>query len=69
MSNVNLHFMRNPTTAWELGLSLSTELKNNVDDFMFMYATKPDKYLKINSNATIFDSYGESQLKLFLTKK
>jgi len=39
MSNVNLHLMRNPTTAWELGLSLSTELKNNVDDYRFVWAT------------------------------
>ena len=39
MSNVNLHLMRNPTAAWELGLSLSTELKNNVDDYRFVWAT------------------------------
>ena len=31
--------MRNPTTAWELGLSLSTELKNNVDNYRFVWAT------------------------------
>ena len=46
MSNVNLHFMRNPTTAWELGLSLSTELKNNVDNYRFIWATTSELQFK-----------------------
>tara|TARA_R100001163_G_C4937650_1_gene110882 strand:+ start:377 stop:556 length:180 start_codon:yes stop_codon:yes gene_type:complete len=46
MSDVNLHFMRNPTTAWQLGLSLSTELKNNVDRYRFIWATTNELQFK-----------------------
>jgi len=46
MSDVNLHFMRNPTTAWELGLNLSTELKNNVDRYRFVWATTSELQFK-----------------------
>tara|TARA_R100000353_G_scaffold78706_1_gene59326 strand:+ start:80 stop:307 length:228 start_codon:yes stop_codon:yes gene_type:complete len=67
--NYNTELMQNPNKAFEIGFKLSPELKNNVDDFMFMYATKSNKYLKINSNATVFDSYGELVFKNRNTRK
>ena len=30
--NVNSELMQNPNKAWELGLNLSNQLKNNIDD-------------------------------------
>jgi len=37
--DVNSELMQNPNKAWELGLSLSNQLKNNIDDYRFIWAT------------------------------
>ena len=37
--NVNSELMQNPNKAWELGLNLSNQLKNNIDDYRFIWAT------------------------------
>ena len=37
--NVNPELMQNPNKAWELGLNLSNQLKNNIDDYRFIWAT------------------------------
>ena len=44
--NVNSELMQNSNKAWKLGLNLSTELKNNVDDYRFIWATESELQFK-----------------------
>ena len=44
--DVNVKLMQNPNKAWKLGLNLSTELKNNVDDYRFIWATASELQFK-----------------------
>ena len=44
--NVNSELMQNPNKAWKLGLNLSTELKNNVDNYRFIWATASELQFK-----------------------
>ena len=44
--NVNSELMQNPNKAWKLGLNLSAELKNNVDDYRFIWATASELQFK-----------------------
>ena len=44
--NYNKELMQNPNKAWELGLSLSNQLKNNIDDYRFIWATSNELQFK-----------------------
>ena len=44
--DVNPELMQNPNKAWDMGLNLSTELKNNVDDYRFIWATASELQFK-----------------------
>ena len=44
--NVNSELMQNPNKAWKLGLNLSAELKNNVNDYRFIWATASELQFK-----------------------
>ena len=44
--NVNSELMQNPNKAWELGLNLSNQLKNNIDDSRFIWATASELQFK-----------------------
>ena len=44
--NVNSELMQNPNKAFELGFKLSTELKNNVDNYRFIWATSNELQFK-----------------------
>ena len=44
--NVNSELMQNPDKAFELGFKLSAELKNNVDNYMFIWATTSELQFK-----------------------
>jgi len=44
--DINSDLMRNPNKAWELGLSLSNQLKNNIDDYKFIWATSNELQFK-----------------------
>ena len=44
--DVNVKLMQNPNKAWDMGLNLSTELKNNVDDYRFIWATTSELQFK-----------------------
>tara|TARA_R100000781_G_scaffold19901_1_gene15163 strand:- start:270 stop:455 length:186 start_codon:yes stop_codon:yes gene_type:complete len=44
--DVNVKLMQNPNKAWDMGLNLSTELKNNVDDYRFIWATASELQFK-----------------------
>tara|TARA_R100000081_G_C4648105_1_gene81266 strand:+ start:203 stop:388 length:186 start_codon:yes stop_codon:yes gene_type:complete len=44
--NVNSELMQNPNKAFELGFKLSTELKNNVDNYRFIWATANELQFK-----------------------
>jgi len=45
-NRVNSELMQNPDKAWEIGLNLSTELKNNVDNYRFIWATASELQFK-----------------------
>ncbi len=44
--DVNSELMSNPVKAYEIGFKLSTELKNNVDDYRFIWATASELQFK-----------------------
>ena len=44
--DVNVKLMQNPNKAFELGFKLSTELKNNVDNYRFIWATASELQFK-----------------------
>ena len=44
--NVNSKLMQDPNKAFELGFKLSTELKNNVDNYRFIWATASELQFK-----------------------
>ena len=44
--DVNSELMSNPVKAYEIGFKLSTELKNNVDNYMFIWATASELQFK-----------------------
>ena len=44
--DINSELMQNPNKAWKLGLNLSAELKNNVDDYRFIWATASELQFK-----------------------
>ena len=44
--DVNSELMQNPNKAWELGLNLSNQLKNNIDDYRFIWATASELQFK-----------------------
>ena len=44
--NVNPELMQNPNKAWDMGINLSTELKNNVDNYRFIWATVSELQFK-----------------------
>ena len=44
--NYNTELMQDPNKAWELGLSLSNQLKNNIDDYRFIWATSNELQFK-----------------------
>ena len=44
--DVNPELMQNPNKAWDMGLNLSTELKNNVDNYRFIWATSNELQFK-----------------------
>ena len=45
-NSIGFDFMENPDKAFELGFKLSTELKNNVDNYMFIWATASELQFK-----------------------
>ena len=56
--NVNSELMQNPNKAWKLGLNLSAELKNNVDDYRFIWATASELQFKhVITRATLKIAY------------
>ena len=56
--NVNSELMQNPNKAWKLGLNLSAELKNNVDDYRFIWATARELQFKhVITRATLKIAY------------
>ena len=56
--NVNSELMQNPNKAWKLGLNLSAELKNNVDDYRFIWATSSELQFKhVITRATLKIAY------------
>ena len=61
MSNydINSDLMQNPNKAWELGLSLSNQLKNNIDDYRFIWATSNELQFKhVITRNTLKIAYG-----------
>ena len=44
--DVNVKLMQNPNKAWEIGLNLSNQLKNNIDDYRFIWATTSELQFK-----------------------
>ena len=46
MNNINNELMQNPNKAYEIGFKLSTELKNNVDRYRFIWATTNELQFK-----------------------
>ena len=44
--DVNSELMSDPIKAYEIGFKLSTELKNNVDDYRFVWATASELQFK-----------------------
>ena len=44
--DINSELMQNPDKAFELGFKLSTELKNNVDNYRFIWATAGELQFK-----------------------
>ena len=44
--NYNTELMQNPNKAFEIGFKLSSELKNNVDDYRFIWATTSELQFK-----------------------
>ena len=44
--DVNVKLMQNPNKAWEIGLNLSNQLKNNIDDYRFIWATASELQFK-----------------------
>ena len=56
--NVNSELMQNRNKAWKLGLNLSAELKNNVDDYRFIWATASELQFKhVITRATLKIAY------------
>ena len=56
--NVNSELMQNPNKAWELGLNLSNQLKNNIDDYRFIWATTSELQFKhVITRATLKIAY------------
>ena len=56
--NVNSELMQNPNKAWKLGLNLSAELKINVDDYRFIWATASELQFKhVITRATLKIAY------------
>ena len=56
--NVNSELMQNPNKAWKLGLNLSAELKNNVADYRFIWATASELQFKhVITRATLKIAY------------
>ena len=56
--NVNSELMQNPNKAWKLGLNLSAELKNNVNDYRFIWATASELQFKhVITRATLKIAY------------
>ena len=56
--DVNSELMQNPNKAWKLGLNLSAELKNNVDDYRFIWATASELQFKhVITRATLKIAY------------
>jgi len=48
MSNydINPELMENPNKAWDMGINLSNQLKNNIDDYRFVWATTSELQFK-----------------------
>ena len=44
--DVNPELMQNPNKAWEIGLNLSSQLKNNIDDYRFIWAAASELQFK-----------------------
>ena len=56
--DVNSELMQNPNKAWELGLNLSNQLKNNIDDYRFIWATASELQFKhVITRATLKIAY------------
>ena len=56
--DVNSELMQNPNKAWELGLNLSNQLKNNIDDYRFSWATTSELQFKhVITRATLKIAY------------
>ena len=56
--NVNPELMQNPNKAWDMGVNLSTELKNNIDDYRFIWATTSELQFKhVITRATLKIAY------------
>ena len=56
--DINSELMQNPNKAWKLGLNLSAELKNNVDDYRFIWATASELQFKhVITRATLKIAY------------
>ena len=54
----NSELMLNPNKAWELGLNLSNQLKNNIDDYRFIWATASELQFKhVITRATLKIAY------------
>ena len=56
--NVNPELMQNPNKAWDMGVNLSTELKNNIDDYRFIWATTSElQFEHVITRATLKIAY------------
>ena len=56
--DVNVKLMQNPNKAWEIGLNLSNQLKNNIDDYRFIWATTSELQFKhVITRATLKIAY------------
>ena len=56
--DVNPELMQNPNKAWEIGLNLSNQLKNNIDDYRFIWATASELQFKhVITRATLKIAY------------
>ena len=56
--NVNSELMQNPNKAWKIGLNLSNQLKNNIDDYRFIWATTSELQFKhVITRATLKIAY------------
>ena len=55
--DVNSELMSNPVKAYEIGFKLSTELKNNVDDYRFIWPASELQFKHVITRDTLKIAY------------